>query len=97
MSKAKIGFLEIELYLPGMSSLKEKRGIIKSMRTKMRNKFNVASAEVDNQDTWQSATIAVTTVSNSNARIHKTFQNVIKWIESRYPDALVTNHYTEIL
>ena len=97
MSDAKIGFCEIELYLPGVLSLKEKRGIIKSMLTKMRNKFNVASAEVGKLDTWQSSTIAITTVSNSTSRCQKTIQNVMKWIEGRYPDALISSHNTEIL
>lgn len=97
MSNAKIGFCEIELYLPGVSSLKEKRGIIKSMLAKMRHQFNVANAEVGKQDTWQSATIAVTTVSNSSVHLQQTIQNVMKWIESRYPDAMIINHSTEIL
>lgn len=97
MSDAKIGFCEIELYLPGVVSLKEKRGIIKSMLTKMRNQFNVANAEVGKQDTWQSATIAITTVSNSSVHLEQTIQKVMKWIESRYPDAIITDHNTEIL
>jgi uncharacterized protein YlxP (DUF503 family) len=97
MADAKIGFCEIELYLPGVTSLKEKRGIIKSMLTKMRNQFNVANAEVGKLDSWQSSTIAITTVSNSTSHLHQTIQNVMKWIESRYPDALIVNHATEIL
>jgi hypothetical protein len=97
MSNAKIAFCEIEFYLPGVTSLKEKRSIIKSMLTKMRNQFNVANAEVGKQDVWQSATIGVTSVSNSSAHLHQTIQNVIKWIESHYPDAMIINHSTEIL
>ena len=97
MSDAKVGFCEIELYLPGVTSLKEKRGIIKSMLAKMRNQFNIANAEVGKLDSWQSSTIAITTVSNSTSHVHKTIQNVMKWIESRFPDAMIVNHETEIL
>ena len=97
MSDAKIGFCEIDLYLPGMTSLKEKRGIIKSMLAKMRNQFNVSCAEVGKLDTWQTSTIAITTVSNSTKHCHQVIQKVIKWIENRYPDATITNHSTEIL
>lgn len=97
MSNTKIGFCEIELYLPGVLSLKQKRGILKSMLNKMRNKFNVANAEVGNNDSWQSATIAITTVSNSATRLNQTIQNVMKWIESNYPDAMIVKHDTEIL
>jgi hypothetical protein len=97
MSDAKIGFCEIDLYLPGVTSLKEKRGIIKSMVTKMRNQFNVSSAEVGKLDSWQTSTIAITTVSNSTQHCQQVIQKVIKWIENRYPDALITKHTTEIL
>lgn len=97
MSDTKIGFCEIELYLPGVVSLKQKRGILKSMLTKMRNKFNVATAEVGKNDSWQSAVIAITTVSNSTARLNETIQKVMKWIEGNYPDAMIIKHEIEIL
>lgn len=97
MSDAKIGLCEVELYLPGVTSLKEKRGIIKSMLTKMRNQFNVASAEIGKLDSWQSSTIAITTVSNSSNHLQQTIQNVLKWMESRYPDAMIVSQNIEIL
>lgn len=97
MSDAKIGFCEIELYLPSVMSLKQKRGIIKSMLNKMRNKFNVANAEVSHNDTWQSSIIAITTVSNSTKHLNQVIQNVTKWIEANYPDATIIEQHTEIL
>lgn len=97
MSDAKIGFCELQLYLPGVTSLKEKRGVVKSMLAKIHNQFNVAAAEVGDLDKWQSATIAFTTVSNSTAHLHKTMRTVINWIESRYPDVYISNEETEIL
>ena len=45
-----VGTLEVELYLPGTSSLKEKRFILKSIKTKIRNSYNVSIAEVDFQE-----------------------------------------------
>lgn len=97
MSDTKIGFCELDLYLPGMTSLKQKRGIIKSMLTKMRNQFNVSAAEVGKLDTWQSSVIAIAVVSNSTQHLQQTIQKVIKWIESRYPDVYITHEETEIL
>ncbi len=94
---SKIGFCEVDLYLPGVMSLKEKRGLIKSMLAKMRQTFNVSAAEVEHHDTWQSARIAISTVSNSSKRSHQTLQKVIKWMERRYPDALISDHFTEII
>lgn len=97
MSSAKIGFCEFELYLPGMLSLKEKRGIIKSLLNRMRQEFNVANAEVDHLDDWQNATIAVTCVSTSSKIIHQVFQRVEQWMERRYPDAVIIDRRSEIL
>lgn len=97
MSDAKIGFCELDLYLPGITSLKQKRGIIKSMLAKMRNQFNVSAAEVGHLDSWQSSVIAVAVVSNSTQHLHQTIQKVMKWVESRYPDVYITAETTEIL
>jgi uncharacterized protein YlxP (DUF503 family) len=97
MATTVIGFCEIDLYLPGVASLKEKRSILKSMLAKMRNQFNIANAEVGHHDVWQSSTIAITTVSNSNKVVHQTIQTVMQWMESRYPDVVITNHTMEFL
>ena len=97
MTDAKIGLCEVEFYLPGVRSLKEKRGILKSMLAKMRNEFNVANAEVGNQDVWQSAKIAITSVSNSTSHLQSSLQNVINWIESHYPEAMIVKQQIKII
>lgn len=97
MARGIIGYLELELYLPGVASLKEKRSILKSILNRMRNQFNVASAEVGHQDVWQSALIAVTTVSNSSSLSHQITQSVVEWLEQNYPDVSVTREKTEII
>ena len=97
MSQAKIAYCEIKLYLLGVTSLKQKRSIIKSMLTKMQNQFNIANAEIGDLDLWQSSIIGVTCVSNSTQQLHKVIQSVIEWIESRYPDAIITSENTEIM
>lgn len=97
MTDTKIGLCEVEFYLADVRSLKEKRGILKSMLAKMRNEFNVANAEVGNHDIWQSAKIAITTVSNSTSHLHSSLQNVINWIESHYPEAMIVKQRIEII
>ncbi len=97
MSDTKIGICELDLHLPGVASLKEKRGIIKSMLNKMRKQFNVSTAEVAYQDVWQSSKIAITTVSPSSQVIHKRMQTIIKWIEAHYPDAHIMDEDIEII
>ena len=54
-----VGVCRIDLRLPGNISLKDKRQVLKSITVRVRNKFDVAVAEVDNHDRWQLATIAI--------------------------------------
>lgn len=91
-----VGLCTIELYLPGLGSLKEKRSIVKSMLTRLRNTFNVSTAEVDHQDVWQSAVIAVVTVTNENSHANQVITNVLKWIESNFPNVQIVHEEIEI-
>lgn len=97
MSHAAIGLCMLEFHLPGVASLKEKRSIVKSMLARLHNTFNVAAAEIDHLDKWQSAVIAVTSVSNSGSHTNEVLDKVIDWIESHYPDALIVHQSIEIL
>ena len=54
-----IGTLHIRLVLRGAHSLKDKRRVVKGLKDRLRNKFNVSIAEVDHQDEWQRATLGV--------------------------------------
>jgi len=62
---AAIGVLTIELRIPEAHSLKEKRHYVLSLKERLRRKYNVSVAEIDYQDIWQRALIAVVTVSSS--------------------------------
>jgi uncharacterized protein len=97
MPNAIIGLCTIEFHLPGVSSLKEKRRILKPMLAKLHNTFNVSGAEVDYHDMWQSAAIAIAVVSNSTRHVNQVIHNAIEWIESHYPDAIIVKQEIEIL
>ena len=97
MTNAKVGICTIEFYLPGVASLKEKRRVLKSMLAKLHNTFNVSAAEVDYQDKWQSAVVAIAVVSNSTTHANQVIQNTIEWIEAHYPDTIITRQDSEIL
>ena len=62
-----IGVLEITISIPHANSLKEKRKVIKSVKDRLRNNFNVSVAEVDNQDIWKTATLGVAVISGDTA------------------------------
>jgi uncharacterized protein YlxP (DUF503 family) len=63
-----IGVLTLELRIEHAHSLKEKRHVVRSLKDRLRNRHNVAIAEIDYQDLWQSALLAAVTVSSSRMR-----------------------------
>ncbi len=97
MPRIVIGLCTLEFHLPGVLSLKEKRSILKSLLKRLHNTFNVSAAEVDFQDSWQEAVIAVATVTTSTPHAHQTLSHIITWIEANYPDALIVNQEIEIV
>ena len=81
-----VGVCRIELRLPENHSLKGKRQVIKSITTRIQNRFNVSVAEVDNQNLWQLATLGIACVSNHRRHADETLSNVVRFIIQNYPD-----------
>src|SRR5207247_11298621 len=73
---ASIGVLTLELRLENSHSLKDKRHVVKSLRDRLRNKFNVSVAEIDCQDLWQRAVVAAVTVSSDKVHAERVLQSV---------------------
>jgi hypothetical protein len=92
-----IGICEITLHLPQSHSLKEKRQIIKSLTARIRNQFEVAIAEVDENDRWQIAKLGASCVSNSSQHANEILEHVRTYIEETRPDLSITNTETEIM
>jgi hypothetical protein len=76
-----IGILEIILYLPESHSLKDKRQVVKSLKDKVHQRFNVAIAEVEDLELWQKAHLAVSSVGNDRRQINGRLDQVINFIE----------------
>ena len=92
-----IGSLTLDLHLPDAHSLKDKRSIVKSVLQRLRNEFNVATAEVGEQDRWQLARLGVVCVSSTNNHAHAQLQAVVDWVYDNRPDLLVSRADIEIL
>jgi len=73
---ASIGVLTLELRLENSHSLKDKRHVVKSLKDRLRNKYNVSVAEIDYQDLWQRAAIAAVTVASDHTRAEQVLQSV---------------------
>jgi uncharacterized protein YlxP (DUF503 family) len=63
-----VGAAAVEIRIHGSSSLKEKRGVVQSICRRVRNRFNVAVAEVEGQDTWQRAVLGIA-AAGADARV----------------------------
>ena len=68
--------MTLELRLENSHSLKDKRHVVKSLRDRLRNKFNVSVAEIDCQDLWQRAVVAAVTVSSDKVQAERVLQSV---------------------
>ena len=71
-----IAFLTIELRIEGAHSLKDKRQVVRSLKDRLRNSFNVAVAEIDVTDLWQRATLGVVSISDSRDYLEGLMRNV---------------------
>jgi len=73
-----IGLLTLELHFPGARSLKDKRQVLRSLESRVRNRFNVSVAEVEYQDLWQRARLAVVSVNTDHAHLESTMEAVAR-------------------
>ncbi len=71
----------ISLHIPGSNSLKSKRLVLRRLKDRIRNKFNVSVAEVDDFDLWQRATLGIAVVSNDGNFGQQVISGVIDLIE----------------
>jgi len=79
---AQVAVGTVELHLPEVHSLKEKRHILKGIKEKVKSRFNVSIAEVDHQDTWQRAALAVACVSDDSRHANEVISKTVDFIES---------------
>ncbi|MDE0317181.1 MAG: DUF503 domain-containing protein [Candidatus Poribacteria bacterium] len=84
-----IGVCKIKLYLPESQSLKEKRRVIKSIIARLKNRFNVAIAEIEAQDIHQSAVLGAVTVANEVKFVDKILAQCVKFIEENSSVVLI--------
>ena len=84
-----VGVARVALQLAENSSLKGKRMVVKSIAQRVRNRFNVAVAEIDTQDLWEVITLGIVCVSDDPRHANAMLSKVIDFIESERLDAEV--------
>jgi uncharacterized protein YlxP (DUF503 family) len=92
----RIGVCTVELYLPDNGSLKGKRRVVKSLKERLKNRFNVSVAEVGNHDLLQRAAIGVAMIGNDAKQLNSRLDKIVNFIEATGV-AVLTDHHIEIL
>lgn len=91
-----IGSLTVTIHVPESQSLKEKRQVVQSLVARLRRTFNIAVAEVGDQDVWQLATIGIACVSSEGRHADEMCQKVLRHIENE-GEAQVTRSRFELI
>ena len=91
-----VGAAVVELHVHGSQSLKEKRGVVRSVVQRLRNRFNVSVAEIGGQDTWQRAVLGIAATGNDRSYVRGQLGKALEFVEDLHL-AEVTNSDVELL
>jgi uncharacterized protein YlxP (DUF503 family) len=92
-----IGLLTLHLFIPGCTSLKEKRSRIKPVLARLHREFNVSTAEIELLDKWREAVLVCAMVSNDHGYTQKALQTVMDFFTSHWPDLEILDYHIELI
>jgi uncharacterized protein YlxP (DUF503 family) len=88
-----VGIARLTLFIPDSHSLKEKRMVVRRVKDRTRNKFNVAIAEVEDNDVWQRAVLGLALVGNDRRFVDSALDEVVRFVRG---EAEVVNAEREV-
>ena len=86
----RLGSLRVVLHIPQSRSLKSKRQIVRAIKDRLKNKFNISVAEIDDNDLWQRATLGIAVVASDGVFIDQVLSQVENFISSN-PEVVVVD------
>ena len=92
----KVGICYIQFHLHGNRSLKGKRQVVRTLKDRLKNKFNVSVAEVGDQDVWQTLQLGIAAVSADGRYLEGLLQQLVEFIDNLHL-AEMTHHETRLL
>ena len=87
-----VGVASWELSVPGAASLKDKRAVLKSLKDRLRQRFNVSVAETGSHDVWQRAELAVAVVGTDGRFVDSVLSKVDRFVEGEHRVVIVGSH-----
>ena len=70
---------------------------MKPLLTRLHREFNISVTEIDHHDVWQSTAIACALVTTDRGHTQRVLQQVIRWVESNWPDVTLVDDQIEII
>ena len=92
-----VGVCRLMIHVPDASSLKEKRQVSRSLTDRIKNQFNVAVAEVEDNDLHRRLTLGIACVSNDSAHANEIISKVVAFVESSRRDIELLDYELEII
>jgi uncharacterized protein YlxP (DUF503 family) len=77
-----VGAALIEIHVHASQSLKQKRGVVRSIQQRLRNEFNISVSEVGGQGTWQRAVLGMTAAGSEALQVKKVLERAIRFVEN---------------
>jgi uncharacterized protein YlxP (DUF503 family) len=77
-----VGLCTVELFIPGTQSLKDKRQVLRSLKDRLRDRFNLSIAEVDGQDLWQKTVLGLACVANETRHVQQVLEQAMNVIRA---------------
>ncbi|MCM8775486.1 MAG: DUF503 domain-containing protein [Candidatus Omnitrophica bacterium] len=91
-----LGVLTVDLFIPASGSLKSKRSVLKSLKDKIRSRFNVSVAELSGMDKWQTSVFGICMIGSDKSYVNSCLDSVLSLMEQVHGVELV-NHQIEFL
>lgn len=91
-----VGLLVLELHIPDAKSLKDKRQVVRSLKDRLRGKFNVAVAELEYQEIWNRSILGIVTLSNSASHVERALHEALEESD-RILGPILVNHSLDLM
>lgn len=76
-----VGILRVDIFISESNSLKAKRMVLHSLKSRLRNHFNIAVTQIDAEDKWQKATLAIAAVEKDRRRANSVLSGAVNFLE----------------
>ena len=87
-----IGLLQLDVHIPYAHSLKEKRMALRSLKDRLRKKFNVSISELDHQDLWQRSRVGIVSIGPDAGYLEQQLNLALDEVERILPDCTVNGN-----